>query len=213
MVMEPVQLLDESARERLAQTVRQAERRTQGEIVVAVVRACDEYGGAGWRLGVLLAVLAYCALHVFAPPLPWWEYLAAQAVGLLAGHALARVDGVRRALLSPELVDQRVRERAHRSFLENGLARTEGRTGILVFVSLLERHVVVLADAGIHRALAPDEHWEEVVDLAVDGLRRNRGVDGLEAAVRRCGQILTRHFPVSPERNLDELPNAVVIEE
>ena len=211
--MRPSDLLDEGARQRLANAVRQAERRTQGEIVVAVVGACDEYGSAGWRLGVVLAVLAYCALHVFAPPLAWWAYLAAEVAALAAGHALARLAPIRRALLPPELVERRVRERAHRSFLENGLARTQGRTGILLFVSLLERHVVVLGDSGIHRALDPDERWQEVVDLAVEGLRSGRGVDGVEAAVRRCGQILTRHFPVSADRNLDELPNAVVIEE
>jgi putative membrane protein len=211
--MEPSLLIDPAARERLATAVRQAERRTQGEIVVAVVRACDEYGAAPWWLGVLLAALAYCALHALAAPQPWWVYLAAQAAGLVAGHALARVEGVRRLLLEPSLVEERVHERARRSFLENGLARTRGRTGILLFVSLLERRVVVLGDEGIHRALSPDESWQEVVDLAVEGLRGGRGVDGLEAAVRRCGQILTRHFPASPDRNLDELPNAVVIEE
>ena len=68
-------------------------------------------------------------------------------------------------------------------------------------------------DDVVHRVLDPDEHWEQVVALAVEGLRAGRGVAGLEAAVRRCGEILARHLPVDPARDLDELPNAVVVED
>ena len=211
--MRPSRLLDVSARERLAAAVRDAERRSLGEIVLVVVRACDEYGAAPWRLGVLLAVAVYCALHGFAAPLPWWWYLAAQALALLVGHALVQIDGLRRLLLGPHLARERVHERAERAFLENGLTRTHGRTGILILVAWLERRVVVLGDEGIHGVLDPGENWQEVVDLAVAGLREGRVVDGLEAAVRRCGEILARHHPVSLERNVDELPNAVVVED
>jgi len=194
----PERLLDVAARSHLAEAVRAAERRTRGEIVLMVVRACDEYGSAGWRLGVALAVAVFCGLHAFAAPLPWWFYLLAQLAGLLLG---------------PRLAEERVHERARRAFLENGLTRTHGRTGILIFVALLERRVVVLADDGIHGVLDAGESWEEVVELALAGLRRGNALQGLEAAIQRCGEILVHHFPVSPERNTDELPNAVVIED
>lgn len=207
------QWLDVEARSRLADAVREAERATRGEIVLAVVRACDEYGSAGWRLGVVAALLAYCGLHAFAAPQPWWAYLLAQALALVAGHELARLDPVRRALLPHALVEQRVEERAQRAFLENGLARTQGRTGVLIFVALLERRVVVLGDSGIHRALAPDESWEQIVELARAGLREGRAVEGLHAAIARCGEILARHAPADTRRNPDELPNAVVVED
>jgi len=209
----PERLLDVAARSHLAEAVRAAERRTRGEIVLMVVRACDEYGSAGWRLGVALAVAVFCGLHAFAAPLPWWFYLLAQLAGLLLGHALARLDPLRRLLLGPRLAEERVHERARRAFLENGLTRTHGRTGILIFVALLERRVVVLADDGIHGVLDAGESWEEVVELALAGLRRGNAPQGLEAAIQRCGEILVHHFPVSPERNTDELPNAVVIED
>lgn len=211
--MHPSRLLDTAARARLAAAVREAERVTRGEIVLCLVRTCDEYGAAPWRLGVLAAALVYCGLHAFAAPLPWWAYLGAQAAVLAAAHLLVRIDALRRILLAPGLVEERVHERARRAFLENGLARTQGRTGVLIFVAWLERRVVVLADSGIHAVLEPDESWQQVVDLAVAGLLEGRALDGLEAAIRRCGEILSRHFPASPERNPDELPNAVVIEE
>jgi putative membrane protein len=179
---------------------------------VVLVGACDEYGSAGWRLGVAAAVASFLAVHQFAPAATWWELLGAQALGLVAGHVVARIDAVRRRLIPHTLAERRVAERARRCFAERGLTRTRGRTGILIFVALLERRVVVLADEGIHATLDPDESWEQVVARALDGLRAGRAGEGIEAAVRRCGEILARHVP-APARNLDELPDAVVLED
>lgn len=210
--MRTTDLIDAAARLRLETAIFEIERTTSGEIVLDVVRACDEYGSVAWRLGVFCAAFAFTGLAAFAPPDDAWVYLAVQAVALLAGHGLARIDAIRRRLLPDALVEARVAERARRAFAENGLTRTAGGTGVLLFVALLERRVVVLADEGIHRVLDPDETWQEVVDLAVAGLRDGRAVEGLEAALRRCGAILARHAP-APDHNPDELPNRVVLED
>jgi putative membrane protein len=204
------EFLGEAERRALEQAVAEQERRTGGEIVVAVVRACDEYGSAGWRLGVALAAAAFLATGLFAPPLPWTAYLAVQAAALALGHALARLDGIRRLLVSDGLIERRVSERARRCFAEQGLVRTRSRTGILIFAALFEHRVVVLADEGIDRALGPGESWQTVVDAAREGLRAGRAADGLAEAVRLCGDLLARHLPALAE-DRDELPNAVVV--
>jgi len=208
--MRPFELIDPAARQRLEGAIAEEETRTGGEIVVAVVGACGEYATGGWRLGAALAALVFVGLGLFARPLPWDAYLAAQVAALLVGHGVARVEPVRRWLLPHHLAERRVFERARRCFAEQGLTRTRGRTGILILATLLERRVVVLADEGIHRALGPDESWSEVVDLAIHGMRHRRPVEGLEAAVRRCGELLAAHLP-APAQNPDELPNAVVV--
>jgi putative membrane protein len=208
--MRATALIDDAARQRLERAVADAERRTRGEIVLAVVRACDEYGAVGWWLGVAFAALVFLGLGLFVRPLPWTVYLAAQAAALGMGHALARLEAVRRLLLPRRLALRRVGERALRCFAEQGLVRTRDRTGILIFVALLERRVVVLGDEGIDRVLDPDETWQGVVDLAVAGLRDGRALEGLEAAVRRCGEILERHLP-APERDPNELANRLVV--
>jgi putative membrane protein len=210
--MRASEVVDPAARLRFEATITEAERNSAGEIVLVVAHACDEYGSAGWRFAVLLAALAFVGLAAFAPPLEIWIYLAAQAVALVVGHALARIDAIRRRLLPEALVESSVAERARRAFAEHGLARTQGQTGILVFVALLEHRVVVLADAGIHRHVGTNDVWQEVVDLTVAGLRDGRAVEGIDAALRRCGEILRRHVP-APDHNPNELPNRVVLED
>ena len=205
-------LIDPADRLRIEDCVLQAERGSSAEIVVAVVRACDAYGNPGWRLGVLLALLAYASLAVWLPETPPSALLAAQAAALLLGHRLAQLDPIRRQLISEDLADARVVERAQRAFAECGLLRSPERTGVLVFVAVLERRVVVLTDEGIQRELDPEPSWDAIVALAIEGLRSGRAADGLVAAVKRLGEILSRHLPAAPRR-LTELPSALVLEE
>ena len=210
--MKPSALIGAAGRQRIEAAVRAAEKHTSGEIVVAVVRACDEYGAAGWRCAVLLAALVSLGLLSFAAPLPPLAHLGAQTAALLAGHLVARIDIVRRHFVSEALLEESARRRAWGAFAELGLRQTEHGTGILIFVALLERRVVVLADAGIHRALGPGERWDDIVGLVLAGIRNGRAVAGIEDAVRRCGEILSH--PLPPRRaDVDEIRRGLVIED
>jgi len=210
--MKPSVLVPPEARLRIEAAIADVERRTAGEIVVVVAAQSAEYAAIPWRLGVLLAAAALLGLSLFAPGLPAAWLLGAQAAALGAGLALGRLPGVRHQLVSDGVQDAHVAESARRSFAEQGLARTAARTGILVFVSLLERRVVVLADEGIHRALGPGECWEDAVALVLGAIREGRPADGIEAAVRHCGEILAAHVPAAAN-DVDELRNRVVLED
>ena len=213
--MAPTAVLDPAARARLAEAIRDAERDTAGEIVACVVHACDEYGSAPWRLAAGLALLTGLAIAAWFPhpsEVPLLGVLAAQAIAVAVGHALGRIDDLRRLLVSEALMETRAATRALATFAGAGLTRTKARTGILVFVALFEHRVIVLGDEAIDQVLAPGESWEEVKDLALREIRAGRLEAGLLAAVRRCGEILRAHIPAAPH-DLDELPNRVIVED
>lgn len=210
--MRPSDFIGPTERTRIEEAVAAAERTTTGEIVVTVVAACDEYGSAGWRLGVALAALALLGVGLYGPSLPLAGLLAAQAVALAAGHGLARLTPVRRLFVSEEAMEHAARRRAAAAFAKHGLRRTRDRTGILLMVALFEHRVVVLADEGVNRRLDPDETWHEVVELALGGIRRGRPVEGLVAAVERCGEILAHPLPADGDTR-DEIPQALVLED
>jgi putative membrane protein len=210
--VKPSELIGVAGRQRIEAAVRAAEKHTSGEIVVAVVGDCDEYGAAGWRCGVLLAALVFLGFVSFAEPAPPLAYFGAQGLALLAGHLLARIDPVRRLFVAEQMLEEAARRRAWSSFAELGLRHTETRTGILIFVALFEHRVVVLADEGIHRALGPGERWEEIVDLVLAGIRADRPVEGIEDAVRRCGEILSHPLPPRTD-DRDEISRGLVLED
>jgi putative membrane protein len=211
--MKPSDLLALADRERIVAAVAAAEKTTSGEIVVAVVRACDEYGAAGWRCAALLAAAVLLAMAVFLPPLSPAVYLVAQVVAVAAGHLATRsVVELRRAFISEEMMENCARRRAAAAFADLGLRYTHSRTGILILVALLEHRVVVLADKGINDALAPEESWADVVSLVLDGIGRGDPAGGIVAAVHRCGEILAHPLPATDD-GTDEIRRALVIED
>jgi uncharacterized membrane protein len=72
-----------------------------------------------------------------------------------------------------------VYQRAVETFLEHGLFDTDERTGILLFVSLSEHRIEVLADQGID-ARVDAQAWSDVTDHI------RRGIE-------RCGRVLEGH--------------------
>ncbi len=208
----PSVLLDPADRLRIEGAVLEAEQNTAGEIVVALVSSCAEYGSVGWRIGTVLALLCFLGIWIFAPGAGLGILLGAQAGGLVLGHLLARIQVVRRSLVADRFMQTCVEQRAWSAFAENGLARTAERTGILIFVALFERRVIVLGDEGVDRVLDPDESWQEVVELILAGVRERRATEGILAAVRRCGEILQAHLPAAPKA-LNQLPTALILED
>jgi putative membrane protein len=203
--------LSEQDRARVEAAVRAAEARTSGEIVVSVVDASDAYPHvplAGAIIGLLTALLAWLLSPAAWQPLP---VAASLLGGLVLGFTLAQwVRPIKRFLLGSRVAETEVYQRALQGFVESGVAETRDRTGILIFVSLLERRVQVIADAGIHRQVA-DRTWDEVVGLTLDGIRRGSLADGLCAAVARCGELLAREFP-RREDDKDELSDQPIVE-
>lgn len=210
--MRPSDLLDEAERARIEAAVRAAEAHTSGEIVVAVLRECDEYGSAGWRCAVLLAALVILALTLWAPLLLAGEIFLIGALALGLGHALARFGPLRRLFVSERQLRESADRRALSVFAERGLRMTAERTGILILIALFEHRVVVLADEGVDEARGPGESWEEVVELALGGIRGGRAADGIVAAVERCGQILSHPLPAR-SHNPNEIEHGLVLED
>src|SRR5262249_43274739 len=101
---------------------------------------------------------------------------------------------LRRALTSQSLMRSNVRAAARAAFVDLGVARTSGRTGLLVFVSTFERRVEVVPDIGIDQVvLGP--LFDQAVRALGAALRRRRSFPPFLEALRSLGPILGRALP------------------
>ena len=83
---------------------------------------------------------------------------------------------------------------AHREFNAHVLAAPAQQHRILLFVSLGERYVEIIADHETH-ALAPDGTWNKIVDEFLATVKAGHVADGVLAAIAACGAILKEHHP------------------
>jgi putative membrane protein len=199
--------------------VREAEAVTAGEIVPFVVSHSDHYEAAMWKgstLGAFLAVVATAAGYFaggYWGGLPVaWVLLPPLAGGAVGFAATALVPPLKLWLAGPAAIDHHVRQRAAAAFLENEVFRTKERTGILIFLSLLEHRVVVLGDSGISARVQQHE-WDGVVVRIVEGIRAGKPGAALAAGIRLCGELLRRRgIAVRPD-DTDELPDQLRVRE
>ena len=210
--------LSTADRARVRQAVERAERGTAGEIVPFVVGRSGRYEVAVWRGACLAAAVALAGTLLFLRLYggwalawlydPWGPALVAAAAGALGGLATAHLPPLRRRLAGAARLDRAVRRRAARAFVEEEVFDTGERTGILLFVSVFERRIEVLADAGIHWRVGAGA-WREVVELVRHGLADGRLADGLVAAIERCGELLDRAGVDAAPDDADELSDDV----
>jgi putative membrane protein len=209
----------DAERERIRQAVQQVEQVTKGEIVPMIVPASALYREAGYRTGLILALLALALLltiEIYWLPWGWhagnagWLLLAVVAsYGL--GQWLGRIPMVIRLVTSRERMAHKVTLRAEQAFYKHGLHHTKGHTGILILVSMLERRVHVLADKGINDHV-PAGTWDGLVNGIIDGIRTGNATDAICAAIAKCGALLAEVAPSRSGDNPNELPDTLIQE-
>ena len=201
----------ETEKEKIAATVCDVESRTIGEVVVMVVDSSDPYAEAEFVGGLLGASSLSLVLSVllFHSSLFW--FITLTLLLMLPFHLLfARVAFLKTLFIGARRRDEVVRERAMMAFFEKGLHRTRENTGVLFFLSLLERKVWVLADRGIYQKIG-QETLNQFAGGVSEGVKHGRACEALIEALQGIGRLLSAHFPMKPG-DIDELPDKVITE-
>ncbi len=187
-------MLPDSDVARVAAAVKKAEASLTAEIVPCVLTQSSRYPESIWAgagAGMSLAVAVLFLRDVFDPVwLPVSAQLPYIPLAGLIGAALGRwCAPVRRGLIGGRRMQEAVERRAKEMFYDRGLTRTKGRDGVLIFASLLERRVVVLADETVWAKTKPGA-WDAAVAAMTAAAHEGRVADGLVAAVERVAEAL-----------------------
>lgn len=94
-------------------------------------------------------------------------------------------------------------------FEKLGMARTQERNGVLIFVAPKTKHFAVIGDSGIH-AKCGEAFWASLAaDLEAD-FRREAFSAGIIKTVERVGASLAEHFPRREgDTDANELPDSI----
>lgn len=203
-----MKLLSEADNKIIEETIKKAEAATSGEIVFAVAEASANYHHAtlqGAIIGMAIAAAVYLMLPVehTTTVLLWIEVLSFAFFYTV----LLRIPW-RRWIISREEMDARVNEAALMQFYTSGLYRTRESNGVEIYLSLFEREVVVIGDRGIHAKMG-DQHWQNVRDLIIQGIKTGNARNAICSAIESCGQALSQYFPPRAD-DINELPDQVI---
>jgi putative membrane protein len=178
---------DEHRRIREAAAV--VEARTGAKIAIVITRVSDRY---------TLYTLAGAALGAFTsagfaiatrPALSGRAVVFVELCVLVVLALLLDILPIRLALVPKRVKQASARNLAHREFAAHVMADGTHRMRILLFVSIGERYVEIIADHATH-AIAPEGTWNRIVDDFVAAMKSGRIGNGIVAAIESCGAIL-----------------------
>lgn len=196
-----------------------AELDTSGELVCVVVERSDGYDDARWRAaalgalaGGLLTAYGFYALETWSPSYWIWPALLPLLGAAAAWVLTLTMPAIERELAGPETMRDRVHARAAAAFVSEEVFRTRGHTGVLVFLSLFERRVEILCDEEI-RLRVPARAWQEINSRLAAGIGAGEAGAALVEAVGACGRLLADHGLAPADDDIDELSDAVRVDD
>jgi putative membrane protein len=203
--------------EQIDAAVASAEKLTAGEIVCMVQSASYHYpmsdviGAATLSLPAALALTPLVGGWLWLGTQNLWVFLSILVPAIALCHWVVKnCPWLKRIFISNREIAEEVEEAAVTSFFKHGLYRTKDGTGILIFISVFERKVWVLADRGIDAKVSSD-HWKSVVDGISDGIRKKQAAASICQAIQTIGRTLGEHFPVAAD-DTNELDNIIIAE-
>jgi len=201
---------DQTAGEALAQAVRDIEKNSDAEIVIVVRGRSGTYRHADYLCGAMVALVGL--VFVLFSPFEFHTYWVPIDVLILfvaGAYVSSRSDVLRRLLTGKSFRAKAARTGAAAMFYEAGIANTSAENGLLIYLSLLERRLEVIADRGILKAV-PALKWNNSV-FELKRIGRNPEPENLVKAIGDLGSLLAEHLPATGE-NPNELPDGPRIE-
>lgn len=195
-------------RSRIKAAVQAAELLTSGEFVAMVARASDHYLATAllWAAGIALIIPAPLLLFTH---LRFLDIYQLQIVAfILLTLSFEFMPGLHMALVPSAMCRVRASHLAHAQFYEQGVHLTREHSGVLLFVSMAERYVEIVADKGIHEKIGA-ERWQKIVNAFVQKVSGGDVAGGFVAAIGACGEAMAEHYPAKPGDS-DELSDGLI---
>ena len=198
----------ETDEHRIAEAISTAEQKTSGEIVAVVAGESSTYLYAPFLWASVIALLVPWPLILWTWWPSAWIYLA-QVIAFALVLAITVPRPIRYRLVPSRIKRARAQRRAMEQFVAQNMHTTQGRTGVLIFVSVAERHAQIVADTAIHQRV-PDGTWQGIVNQLTRAFGAGRPVEGFVHAIEVVGQHLAAHFPPG-SCDANELPDHLIV--
>ena len=225
-------MLSEQDRTRISAAINEVEQKTSGEIFCVLAKDVSRYrevpllwaAVAAFAAPPLLVLLGLHRLALASIFTSWTDESAHATEGLilralasfelvqaaifLAVALIVAMPGVRRAVTPGALKTYRVRQAARRHFVAVGARLSQAEPHILIYASLADRRVELVAHDNIHKAVG-EGPWSQSVAAVVEGMTKGKPADGFVKAIAICGKALAQHFPPDGTAK-NRLPNTIL---
>lgn len=203
---------------KLEQEIADVELLTQAEIMPVIVSSSSSYSYLKVNLMLFTAFIFTLLADILIPHL-YWDHGVKSLISLSIGFLivfflapwLAKNRCIKSFFVFGSEKSEQVFKRARIEFYENRITNTKEKIGVLIFISMIEHQVVILADKKISDAL-PEDTWQKSVNIIIKNMKSKKMFEGLSLGLKELSLPLIKHFPVKPN-DKNELSNQVIIKD
>jgi putative membrane protein len=212
------QHLSETDRSRLDKKIAEAEAKTSAQIVLASVKRSDSYAEIPWKAFAFGISVAGLTVFLFDMLYLQWvtntlillSVAVIFATGIILVFLTLLFPGFARLFLSAHRKESETLQYAESLFLSHELFATEGRRGVLLFISHFEKQVIILPDKGVRNRLKVD-NLNNIISKMTRDLRKNNVRIALETGLEELTAALSGSAQEASDKN--ELSNEIIEEE
>jgi putative membrane protein len=206
----------------IEKAVEKAEKNTSGEIATAFINESNDYAKYELFFAFIAGFVYFAVLLMFSGKIEsliqnlFWNYSSNYLVSFYGFstfivisifYFIANISHIDRLIVFKKVMEKKVKNRAIRHFMESGVYKTRDRTGILIFISFLERRIELIADSGINEKIDQSK-WNDIVTHIINGIKDKKLANNLIEAIDECGKLLSKYFPIK-EDDENELANEI----
>lgn len=197
----------DGTRDAVIRVVQEVEAVTSTELVVVVRIRSGRYPEAHARLGALFAFSALLLLLFLPQEFPLLSIPINVALAYATGWAMARyLPPIERLFTGRGALAERTRLAARAELVDGGITATTGRTGLLVYVSAVEKEVCLVGDVAVERVRSDPAF--QAVERRLVAAGRSLAPAPFVAALRDLGPALAGPLPRSAD-DVNELEDGV----
>lgn len=215
--------------DKIRESVKEVEKTTEGEVALALASESSTYAEYELFASIVVGIIVFCGMIPFAQQISNWLatfawteqfwqlplFYGSISFGIMAiCYRLFNFVSLDRLIVPKNVREKAVYKRALQYFSESGIFATKKHTGILIFVSYLERRVHIMADVGI-AAKIPQEAWDDIAFGVSKGFLIGTAssiTDSYVEAVKRCGILLQKNFPATSDNPNEFKDNLVFVD-
>jgi len=201
--------LSQQDQDSIRDAIETQEKRTLAEMVTVITDASDSYRYIPVLWASIISMLVPGIIYIAGGWTDFSSLYTLQVLLFLALAILFRLTAIKHYLIPKTIKRQRAARMARQQFFSQQLHNTEQRLGVLLFVSVAEHYVEILADTGASEKIT-DQQWQHIVGEFTRQVSTGHVTQGFLDAISKCGDLLAEAAPqdASP---IDALPNNLVI--
>jgi putative membrane protein len=195
-------------RTRIEAAIADLERQSAAELAIAIAQRSASYVAYPALWAACVALIAGWATVLYDPEILASHLVFVQAVALAIAGLLLHFTPLGVKLVPASIKRGRAATMARVEFTRLVHNRTRGKDGMLLYVSLSEHYIEIIADDAVAAEIAQDRWQKAINGFRARARRRTRLGDNLVLLIEECTAVLAARFPAAPGQ-ANEMPNQV----